>query len=401
MVMAEIELDRARAARVAWIALGVGVFAGVVCLIGGIGRAAALERAYLQAVTYFLGLSLGALSWLMVQHLTRGGWGVLCRRVWEAAASTLPLFLLLLLPIFVNLSTLYPWANPLAIEAMEPRFASKVEDKATYFSTWFFWLRTLLVFAVFIALAGLLVRWSGLHDARGDWRLLRRMSYLSGPGLFIFGIAITFAVTDWWQSLEPAWYSTMYPVIWAVGFAVAALALAVALVVVLSKPGRALAPVLSERLYGHLGNLLLALVLLWIYVNFGQYLITWSGDLVDKVQWFVPRVQTSWRWVAASLVVLHFAVPFLVLVPFANRRSPNVLLAIAIALLILRAVDNHYLLAPSFHPEGVFVDWLDIATLIAVGGVWVAVFTWRLASRPLIPRASEALAPSPMPHTTP
>ncbi len=389
--MAEGDVRLGPTARISWAALAVGVLAGVVCLIGGIGRPGELERAYLEAVTYFMGFSLGALSWLMVQHLVRGAWGVLCRRVWEAAAITIPLFFILLLPVFFDLSTFYPWADPLAIEAMEPRFAGKVEAKGAYFTPWFFWVRTLVVFGVFIALAGLLVVWSGQHDARGDWWLLRRMSYLSGPGLFIFGLAITFAATDWWKSLMPAWYSTMYPVIHAVGFAVGALALAVLLVVALARPGRPLAPYLNERLYGHLGNLLLAMVLLWIYVNFGQYLITWSGDLPDKIQWFVPRVQTSWKWVAGALLVLHFALPFLILVPHRNRRSPAILAGVSIGLIALRAVDTHFLLAPSVRPEGAFVSWLDFTALVAVGGIWIAVFTWVLAGRSLLPRARDPL----------
>lgn len=380
-----------RPTQLAWAALAIGIVAGAICLFGGIGQARELERAYLTAVTYFLGLSLGALSWLLVQHLVRGAWGELSRRIWEAAASTLPLFLLLLVPIFFDLSTIYPWANPAVIEAMEPRFASKVAAKATYFAPWFFWLRALLVFAVFITMAGLLVYWSRLHDRQGEPHLIRRMKIVAGPGLFIYALALTFGATDWWKSLEPAWYSTMYPVLHMVGFAVGALALAVLMIVILGRPGRPLAPWLTPRLYGHLGSLLLALVLLWIYVNFSQYLITWSGDLPDKVQWLLPRARTSWQWVAAALVLLHFAVPFLILLPGANRRNPRLLAGVAVWLLVLRTVDLHWLLAPSFRPSGAFVHWLDFATLFAVGGVWTAVFIWILSSRPLVPRARDVL----------
>ncbi len=380
-----------RVTQLAWALLAVGVGAGAVCLIGGIGRAGALERAYLQAVTYFLGLSLGSLSLLMVAHLVRGAWGELCRRVWEAAAALSPLFVILLAPVFVDLSTIYPWADPAAVNEMEPRFAAKVEEKEGYFASWFFWLRAAGVLAAVTALSWLLVRWSTLEDRSRELTWQRRMRVLSGPGLFVLTVVLTFAATDWWKSLDPAWYSTMYPVLFLVGFAVGALALAILVVVLLGRKEMPLAHYLTPLRYGHLGTMLLALLMLWLYVNFGQYLITWSGDLPDKIQWFIPRARTSWKWVAAALLLLHFAVPFLILLPKANRRNPGLLAALAIGVLLLRAVDLHWLLAPSFHPEGASLHWLDIAAFVAVGGLWAALFVWRLSAYPVLPRVRYVL----------
>lgn len=383
------------ATRLAWSLLAVGIGAGALCLIGGIGQARELERAYLAAVTYVFGLSAGALSLLMVGHLVRGAWAEVTRRILEAAAWLLPVSLVLFVPVFWDLSTIYPWADPAAVDQMEPRFAAKVEDKDGYLSPLFFWIRAVAIFAILTALAALLTYGSRRHDATGDPRLLVRMRGLAGPGLFIYAVVLTFAATDWWKSIDPAWYSTMYPVLYLVGFAVAAYALALVVLVALRRAGRAPAAALAPKRWGQLGTLLLALIMLWLYVNFGQYLITWSGDLPDKIQWLVPRARTSWQWVAAALVLLHFAAPFLLLLPAANRRSPRLLAAVAAGVLALRAVDQHWLLAPSFEPAGAYVHWLDVAALVAVGGVWSALFLWRLTSAPLSPRAREVLEAEP------
>ena len=66
--------------------LGV-VLTGAGFMMSGADR---FFQAYLVAYTFWIGVALGSLALLMVQHLTGGAWGVVLRRPFEAAVRTHP-----------------------------------------------------------------------------------------------------------------------------------------------------------------------------------------------------------------------------------------------------------------------------------------------------------------------
>ena len=90
----------------------------------------------------------------------------------------------------------------------------------------FFAVRATIAFAAWVALAYFLNQWSQRQDEQPDKQLDRRLALLSGGGLVVYAITVTFTSVDWVMSLEPHWYSTMYGVLYMVGYALGALALA-------------------------------------------------------------------------------------------------------------------------------------------------------------------------------
>src|SRR5207302_3105523 len=141
---------------------------------------------------------------------------------------------------------------------------------------------------------------------------------------------------------------------------------------------------LNPDIFQDLGNLLLAFVMLWAYVSFSQYLIIWSGNLPQEIPWYVHRGTHGWQWVAALLALFHFAIPFLLLLGRANKRSKTFLAAIAIAVVGMRWVDTYWLIAPAFFPN-VRIHWMDILLLIVIGGIWSYAFFSQLMQRALLP----------------
>src|SRR5258706_10048161 len=99
-------------ARVRNRALLVGVVFTALMVIGALTDRAQFFRAYLVGFIFWAGITLGSLALLMLQHLTGGAWGVVIRRVLEASTRTLPLILLLFIPVVVGLKQIYPWMNP-------------------------------------------------------------------------------------------------------------------------------------------------------------------------------------------------------------------------------------------------------------------------------------------------
>ncbi len=359
--------------------------AGVVLL--GAGAAAGVAnpdqffRSYLVAFVFWNGLAVGSLAVLMLQYLTGGAWGIAIRRELEAATRTLPLTALAFVPLALGMHRLYEWTHADAV-AHDPLLQKKV----AYLNEPFFIARAAVAFLAWILMARALNRWSLEQDeASGDHKAIdRRLQLLSGGGLVVYALTTTFTSIDWVMSLEPHWYSTMYGVNFMISQGLGALALATAALLLVSGFSP-LAGFLGGRHRHDLGKMMFAFTMLWAYVNFSQYLIVWSGNLPEEISWYLARFRGGWGWVGLAILILHFVVPFLLLLSREANRNPRLLSLAAIILLAMRFVDVAWLVLPAFS-KGVFrVHWMDFAVPAGLGGVWLALFARKLARRPLLP----------------
>ena len=150
--------------------------------------------------------------------------------------------------------------------------------------------------------------------------LTLRLQRLSGPGLVLYGLTVSFAAIDWMMSLEPKWYSTIFGMIFMVSFGLAALALAI-LATRFLETEKPLARVVSPDRWHDLGNLLLALVMFWAYLNFSQFLLIWSENLAEEIPWYLHRIGGGWEWVAIALILFQFALPFVLLLSRNTKRN--------------------------------------------------------------------------------
>jgi hypothetical protein len=125
--------------------------------------------------------------------------------------------------------------------------------------------------------------------------------------------------------------------------------------------------------------------MLWAYLSFAQFLITWSGNLPEEIHWYLSRLRNGWQWVAASLVAFHFFVPFFLLLSRFRKRRIASLAAVAVLVLLMRVVDMYWLITPAFYGDRFRLHWLDIFTLVGIGGVWLAMYARQLTLMPLVP----------------
>jgi len=334
---------------------------------------------YLVALTFWLSIALGCFAISMLHHLSRGAWGLVARRVLEAGARTVPVFLLLFLPLLAGLDVLYPWARPEVVAADEI-----LRNKQAYLNTGGFIFRLVVYFAIWSAFAWVLSRMSRKQDETGDPSLARRMQVLSAPGLGLFALAATFASFDWLMSLDPHWYSTIYGVWFVGGQGLAGFAFLILIALFLSRRPP-MAGVLAGRHFHDWGKLMLAFVMLWAYFAFSQFLIIWSANLPSETSFYIARTRGGWQWVALVLIVGHFALPFLLLLSRDLKRDARRLAWVATLVLAMRWVDLYWQAAPLFHPESLLPHWLDATAVLGLGGLWVFLFTRQLASRPLLP----------------
>lgn len=360
-------------------ALIAGAAGLVLCVAGVLLSPEDFFRSYLVAFNFWLGISLGCLVILMVEHLTGGAWGILLRRVLEAGARTLFLLVLLFLPLLAGLNVLYGWTHSeMAMRESIPEF------KRFYLSVPFFLARAAICFACWLALSYFLNKWSAEQDAEARPDRARRFRLLSAPGLVVYGLTITFASIDWVMSLEPRWFSTIYPVMFAVGQALEGTAFAVIVAIFLASR-QPMAGVIQPTHRRDLGNLLLMFVMFWAYMSFSQFLLIWAENLPEEIPWYLRRTRDGWQWIAALLILFQFGLPFLLLLCRDVKENPRRLAAVAGLILILRFVDLFWWIEAAF-ADGISFYWLlDIAALVGLGGIWLWWFLGQLRKRPILP----------------
>jgi hypothetical protein len=334
-------------------------------------------QAYLVGWTFWTGISVGSLALLMLQHMTGGGWGFVIRRVLEAATRLLPIMAVLFIPVIIGAHSIYEWTHQDVLEAHPV-----VKFKTPYLNVTFFIIRAVVYFAVWIALAYLLNRWSLAQDRTADNRYTKNMRVLSGPGMVALIFTVTFASVDWYMSLEPEWFSTIYGFIFVAAWALSALAFVIAVMASLTSQDP-MKRVVAPLHFHDLGKLLLALVMLWSYFAFSQYLIIWSGNLPEEIGYYIERTHGIWGAIIIAIGILHFAAPFLFLLSRDLKRNPRRLVLVAVLVLVMRMIDLLWMLEPAFHEHKWF--WVNIVALLGVGGLWLGLFAWQLGKRSLVP----------------
>jgi hypothetical protein len=354
---------------IAGVALVVGAVLLAACFLLGwlLFNVEQFFQAYLFGFLFWWTASMGCLGLALLHNLTGGHWGVAIRPFLHAGMGTILLVALLFVPLAFGIFAIYGhtagtgahvygWAHPEA--ASDPLLATKL----AYLNTPFFLARAVLYFVLWIGAAAI---------ARSG---ARRASALS---LAVLILAISFASIDWAMSLDPYWYSTMYGALYVAGAAVAAMAISVVFLASLAPP-RATEDRRAADVFNDLGNLLLAFIMVWAYFSFSQFLIIWAGNLPEEATWYLHRSAHGWQAVILAVAILHFALPFLLLLSRDVKRSPRLILAVAGGIVVVRMLDLLWVVAPSFHDHGWRGVLLDVVAWLGVGGVWLGVFFLRL-----------------------
>jgi hypothetical protein len=282
------------------------------------------------------------------------------------------------LPLLAGMRTLYSWSRPGQTDPV-------VLSKQLYLNPTFFVVRMILYFLVWFTLAYFLNKWSREEDAgEAGLKLWMHMEGLSGIGLVIYGLTVTFASVDWVMSLEPQWYSTIYGLLFMVSQALTALAFATTILIWLSER-KPLSQVVRPAQFQDLGSFLLTFVMLWAYMEFSQFLIIWGGNLTSEIPWYLRRMEGVWGNIGLLLVIMSFFFPFFLLLFRHVKRRTRSLLIVALLILMMRLVDMYWMVLPAFGGGNVRLSWMNVALPLGMGGLWFAHFLWQLQRMPILP----------------
>jgi hypothetical protein len=373
--------------------LAVVGLGSVLANLGGDNKARAMFS-YLFAFEVMLSLALGALGWVLIDHLTRAGWAVVVRRLGETVLPTLPVLLLLWIPIgTAGFHILYPWTHE-----SDPI----LESKQWYLNGGFFYLRAAIYWVAWIALGGYLYRTSVKADSAGlEQRdgLTRKLWGISAPGVLIWALTLSFAAFDWLMSLQPHWYSTIFGVYYFAGAILSFYAFLTLITMALQKAGALKTAVTTEHFHDF-GKYMFGFTIFWAYIAFSQFMLIWYANIPEETVFFLHRVSGGWGAISYALPVAHFFVPFLYLLSRHVKRSRVALAWAAVWMLAMQVMDIYWLVLPNFKAgEGepvLSVSWMDVMALVGMAGAFLGAFGFFLKKAKVIavndPRLPESLA---------
>ncbi|HWL54538.1 MAG TPA: hypothetical protein VNQ90_19010 [Chthoniobacteraceae bacterium] len=339
--------------------------AALVCLFCGLLNREVFFRSWFYGFMLWYSVSLGALAGLMTHHLSGGRWGFVTRRLMEAALTPLPMLAVAFFVFFFGTSLL--------------------REGTGYFHPVAVALRAVICFGVWIGLSAALRRRSLLQDGTGDETPTREMRAISGPGLVVYFLTVSLAMTDWVMALEPGWRSTMFPGIMIATQVLMSLSAATAGAVWLLPEGAEVERLRTAQTWMDLGKLLFAFVIFWAYVAFAQLLIVWSGNLPDESVWYLARSRGGWEWLARGVGAAAFFAPAGVLLFQAPKRNRFVLAKVAVGIWVAQAIYLFWVVMPAFYPR-FHVSWMDGVVPAAIGLFWSLCFWMGWSRAPRIAR---------------
>lgn len=319
----------------------VPIAAGILAL--AVGDAERAWGAYLFNLVFWMGIAAAAPTLSAAIKICNGQWAENVHREARAWMPVLWLTLGLLALLPLGARALYPWAT------------QPVEGLETWLSALPLFGRDLL--ALFV-LAWVAQRFVRDESGRQRWPVLLALAFTA---------VMTLLAVDLVMSLQPRWVSSLFGTHFFVGAAYGALA-------TFPIAARLRGTQLPADVVHDLGKLLFAFSMLWTYMFWSQYIVTWYGNLPHELSWWMPRVESGWLVVGLFVLFACFAAPFVFLLSRANRRSLRALSTIGALVLVGLWAERSWLVMPSILPEGApLIGWPEIAVTAAfVAAVAVA-----------------------------
>ncbi len=398
-----------------------GVFAVVAVILAFLGQTQDPEhlgwdhllRAWVLGLMLTFGFAVGGLAMLMVQYCSGGKWGLLLRRPLEAMSRTLPLILVYWIVVAIFMKRLYLWAQfPSEADtarALKSGILSElqvhcIDFKRAMLNPNSFWYIGLLCFAIWGFYAWRLNSLGLKRDTEGPettpyW--IKKLENISGPGIVVYAVTMSAAAIYWVMSMDVTWYSTVYGLLFLVeqGFQVLAFSIIVSLSLSKAEPFKT---VLRQTEQHDLGKFTFAFVMLNIYLTFGQFLIIWSGNLPDEINWYLDRIRGGWGVIITLDFICHWLIPFTLLLSRDLKRNKKRLTLVCKIMLVAVLLNLFWLIEPNYKDaaRNLHFSWgiLEyIAVPVAMFAFWVAYFCVQLKKRPLVqvndPHLAEILEP--------
>jgi hypothetical protein len=334
---------------------------------------------YLTSFTIFTSVALASLILVMIHHITKSSWGTVLRRIPESFMSNLGIWSVFMIPVLLGMTSLYSWTHTEYV-ADDPIMLGKVP----YLNVPFFVIRQFLYFGIWGYLGYRLHKVSVEMDRTNDWGLTQVLKNLSAPGILIFSLTVAFASFDWLMSLDAHWFSTMFGVyFFAMSFQVL-FPILILIVFWLHRKGILENTIGKPHIYD-LGAWFFGFTVFYAYIAFSQFLLIYYANIPEETLWFYHRMEGSWAFVTYMLLICRFVIPFIVLLNRDSKHHYKLLVFVSVLVIVMHVIEIHWIVMPVFNHGGVSLSWLDFATFIGLGGIFMGLFFQRFKNHNIVP----------------
>ncbi len=390
---------------VAWWAVPL-IIGALMLVVSGVGAASDPKQfyfSYLVGWAFCLTITLGSLFFVLVQHLTKARWSAVVRRVPEALIWAFPLLAVLGIPILLGMHDLYHWTHAELFDPESPKYDALVAGKQAYLNTPFFIARVAFYFLAWTLISYRLYSLSVRQDLAPTADMPMIFRKVSAIGLVLFALTISFAGFDLIMSVDPHWFSTIFGVYIFAGSFLSALAMMILVLSMLQRSGGMLKGVVTVEHFQDLGKFMFGFTVFWAYIAFSQYMLYWYGNIPEETIWYRHRLEHGWQYHSAVLLVMHFIIPFIVLLPRWTKRILPLLTFMAVYMLIMHWFDLHWLVMPVLDLQlngHAGFHWLDFTTFIGLFAILFGTMMYRLSRHSLVPQNDPYLGQSLRFHST-
>ncbi|MBO6574923.1 MAG: hypothetical protein JJ896_05900 [Rhodothermales bacterium] len=368
---------------------------GVIALVATFAMGFASEDrsqfyfSYLTAWSYGLSLAVGALFFVLIQHVTKARWSVVFRRIPEALLWSFPLLAVLGIPVLLGMHDLYEWTHEYLYDPTSDQYDAVLDGKRSYLNTPFFLGRMAFYFVMWTYISYRLYTVSVKQDESRDIEDTRSMRFTSAWGLAITAVTTAFASFDILMSTYPHWFSTIFGVYFFAGSFLAIMAFMIVLAMAFQRSD--MMPGMTVEHYQDLGKFMFGFVVFWAYIAFSQYMLIWYGNLPEETVWYKYRLSHGWEAHSAALLIAHFILPFLVLVGRWAKRLRPLLAFMAVWILVMHWFDFHWIVMPVLHADQAQFSPQDFTAFAGITGVLVGLVVFRLSRHSMVPQGDPRL----------
>ncbi len=354
---------------------------------------------YQVGFIYWLSLPVGGMTLLLLSYLTSASWGLVLRRFFQAATRTWPMMAVLFMPVaaslFMGEESSFWWA----VEAKDIDFVKdnqvaieEIAHKQHIYLNWpGFMVRATVVFLVFGLIMRGIRKWSPKAEDEGDEVYKNKLLMLGGPGVVAWALLFTVGITDWVMSVEPTWASTMFPVVAGLNCLLTAFAFCTFLFYTIVGKNQTVLDIVKDKFRIDIGSLTLAFTMIWSYASFCQFMLIWAGNIPEEIGYYKRRLNGGWEYMAYALMIVHWFLPFIILLFREVKTDPQRMRKLTMMLLAICAIDVIWWIVPSYpHVNGYLHVPMAIAAVVGIGGIWGLSFTKELAKSNILPKKDTA-----------
>jgi hypothetical protein len=114
-------------------------------------------------------------------------------------------------------------------------------------------------------------------------------------------------------------------------------------------------------------------------------MLIWIANLPVDIVWYLPRTTRAWQGVAWAVSLLHFTVPFVLLLMRPIKRNSTAVAWIAGLILFMQLVFLDYQVLPGSFTGKLATCWIEFLVPVGIGGIWLAHFLWQMQRYPVLP----------------